>query len=164
MNPEKFTPRGSFICPAIGFREKNHRKDGHWIYGKEFNIYSKLSQVKKNIPLQAGLDFAEATRHALRMIAHRVVGGYKIRRGVCGLAPGKPSPSGGSCNNHSLRDCGESRIGSGAGAGIQHPLKILDSGSRFALNTMRCRASFARNDDLPLLSKVLQEPQRIVTV
>jgi hypothetical protein len=56
---------------------------------------------------------------------------------------------------------GEPRIGSGAGAGIQNRLKILDSGSRFALNTMRCRASLARNDDFPLLSRVLQELGRL---
>jgi hypothetical protein len=36
-------------------------------------------------------------------------------------------------------------------------LEILDSGSRFALNTMRCRASLTRNDDFILLSRVLQE-------
>jgi hypothetical protein len=45
---------------------------------------------------------------------------------------------------------GEPRIESGAGAGIQNRLKILDSGSRFALNTMRCRASLARNADFPV--------------
>jgi hypothetical protein len=44
-----------------------------------------------------------------------------------------------------------------AKAGIQNCLKILDSGSRFALNTMRCRASLARNDDFILLSRVLQK-------
>ena len=37
-----------------------------------------------------------------------------------------------------------------AKAGIQNCLKILDSGSRFALYTMRCRASLARNDDFLL--------------
>jgi hypothetical protein len=36
-------------------------------------------------------------------------------------------------------------------------LKILDSGSRFALNTMRCRASLARKEDFILFSRVLQE-------
>ncbi|MDH4221050.1 MAG: hypothetical protein OEW23_20020 [Candidatus Aminicenantes bacterium] len=36
-------------------------------------------------------------------------------------------------------------------------LKTLDSGSRFALYTMRCRASLARKYDSILLSRVLQE-------
>ena len=36
------------------------------------------------------------------------------------------------------------------------PSAGLDSGSRFALNTMRCRASLARNDGLPLLSRVFK--------
>ncbi|MDI6755176.1 MAG: hypothetical protein QME78_12380, partial [Thermodesulfobacteriota bacterium] len=40
----------------------------------------------------------------------------------------------------------------------QNFLKILDSGSRFALYTMRCRASLARNDDFLYFSRVLQEP------
>ena len=39
------------------------------------------------------------------------------------------------------------------------PMAALDSGSRLALNTMRCRASLARNDDLSLRTKVLQKPQ-----
>jgi hypothetical protein len=52
---------------------------------------------------------------------------------------------------------GEPRIGSGAGAGIQNCLKILDSESRFALNTKRCRASLARNEDFLLFLRVLQE-------
>jgi hypothetical protein len=51
----------------------------------------------------------------------------------------------------------ESQIDFGAGAATQNWLKILDSGSRFALNTMRCRASLARNDDLIFLSRVLQQ-------
>ena len=41
--------------------------------------------------------------------------------------------------------------------GIQNCLKILDSGSRFALYTLRCRASLARNDDFLLFPRVLQE-------
>jgi len=45
-----------------------------------------------------------------------------------------------------------------AKAGIQNFLKILDSGSRFALYTMRCRASLARNDDFLYFSRVLQKP------
>ena len=36
-------------------------------------------------------------------------------------------------------------------AGIQNSFETLDSGSRFALNTMRCRASLARNDDFLLI-------------
>jgi hypothetical protein len=36
-------------------------------------------------------------------------------------------------------------------------LKNLDPGSRFALNTMRCRASLTRDDDFLLLPKVWQE-------
>jgi len=45
-----------------------------------------------------------------------------------------------------------------AKAGIQNFLKILDSGSRCALYTMRCRAALARNDDFLYFSRVLQEP------
>jgi hypothetical protein len=37
-----------------------------------------------------------------------------------------------------------------AKAGIQNGWKILDSESHFALNTMRGRASLARNDDSPI--------------
>ncbi len=36
-----------------------------------------------------------------------------------------------------------------AKAGIQNPLRIPDSGSNFALSTLRCRASLARNDNFP---------------
>jgi len=44
-----------------------------------------------------------------------------------------------------------------AKAGIQKFLKILDSGSHFALHTMRCKASFARHDDFFLFSKVFKK-------